>query len=109
MKWVLEKRNRYSKDDDNYFWQFLNLNSSIDEQLQELENWKQKLPIEEHLGIDLQKHFLMIAALIDAGTIVPHDESREQYIEPASYRLNKSAIWLYEQFFGKIKYEEDTF
>ncbi|TAH21408.1 MAG: hypothetical protein EAZ08_03545 [Cytophagales bacterium] len=99
MKWVLEKQNKYNKDDNNYFWQFLNLSISIEEQLRKLEDLKLSLPTEEHLGIDLQKHFLMIAALIEAGTIVPHDESREQYIEPASYQLNKSAIQLYEQFF----------
>jgi hypothetical protein len=82
---------------------FINFDISIEEQLQELEDLKKTLPFEEHFGIDLQKHFLMISEIIEAGYIVPHDESREQYIEPAAERLNESAIQLCEHFFGKLK------
>jgi hypothetical protein len=101
MKWVLEKKRKY--DEGNYFHQFRNFNISIEEQLQELEDLKQTLPIDEHFGIDLQKHFLMISELIEAGNIVPHDECREQYIEPAADRLHESAMKLCEHFFGKLE------
>lgn len=100
MKWILEKRNKHFFE-TNYFHQFRNFDVSIEKQLQELENTKQNLSVDEHFAIDLQKHFLLVTEMIGAAGCVNSDDSQE-YLEPASDRLNESAIHLYEHFFGKI-------
>ena len=99
MKWILEKRNKHFFE-INYFHQFRNFDISIEEQLQELDNLKQNLPIEEHIAIDLQKHFLLVTVMIEAASCVNNDNSQE-YLEPAANQLNESAMQLYKLFFGE--------
>lgn len=74
MKWYLQKTKNVWWE-DNYFRQYRNFNLSLVEQMQYLDDLKKGLPENEHLGIELQKHFLWVAETLDAIGCINSDDS----------------------------------
>lgn len=100
MKWVLEK-NKTFYFESNYFHQFRNFDVSFEKQMKQLEDLKKTMPPDEHLAIDLQKHFLLVAELLEAVSCVNNDNAHER-LDPPADGLNESAKGLYQYFFGKL-------